>query len=811
LKRIIKRDLGSDLREINIFVGLTLIIFFVAVGFPTLLNTSPSYGYEGVEWTPVTTMYQEAYAQQDLMLTLATYNFNPFVSSAFLVIPTTIDNPPPDPTQYFELKYGQPISLESGFVETIKPEYILVKDYYLQVQEGSGVPLEWLELYHYVEKPVFKNLIDDFDNPLIQSAEAYSVYVTPHASSQVRNDITDISTTCSANALPLGGTILGSAFGVSNDDDNFAGFCEVAVYTYNPQIPIELMDSITLLSQGQRILGTDTNYDCGISRMQGVPTAHVSFGEMNAGETWFNVTAKIQWAGNFNSPICRDGFDFVGKDLQYASSVSGLADTIARFETNTHTDGSAVCDPADPTQCFFTISIVSNTHPNRVSIDKSANWDREYLRIQIVPEQNATDGIWQMKEHSFYPNGIMDDCGFERVGDLFRIDSGSTDAEQGQCVIFKTVDKIGEGTPDIRINVNASGTGSSEMRVFVDVFDGAMNMGTSYESNVPIAPLQVLVSDFFEGQLREDLGSGLNHRLGIIEVDLPFEGEILLKPNYEFGSENEYTVFVGLQDNSTDGTIILDINSVTIGTNVYDFNQPVVRFHEHTSLSNPSPIKAELDTGYVSTNVSQAVILTNLAFYDKQESLSPTSENISWILPLTGTTTGGSGTVSVVTGKFNNALSYPDPNNNKVSQFNVPSADVSTLLDGLGDGSGLSINWWGKHSDAPFQRNIVEIGQGSFNKWLRLTESISTPNLNVATANLDGSQIANFHGGFFIDDDGLFHMYSVTFNSTHYDFWRDGVKLGTSTHGVTGVTGTVDSHIGWGGGMVNLAPIIKLT
>ncbi len=120
MKRIIKRDLGSDLREINIFIGLTLIIFFVAVGFPTLLNTSPSYGYEGVEWTPVTTMYQEAYAYQEEMEKLAFVNFNPFVTSAFLVMPTTLDNPPPDPTQYFELKYGQPISLESGFVETVK-------------------------------------------------------------------------------------------------------------------------------------------------------------------------------------------------------------------------------------------------------------------------------------------------------------------------------------------------------------------------------------------------------------------------------------------------------------------------------------------------------------------------------------------------------------------------------------------------------------------------------------------------------------------------------------------------------------------
>jgi len=119
-----KKSVGShsDLNETGIFVFLTLVIFFVAVGFPTLINTSPTLGYEGVEWTPVTSFYQEAYAQQQLMETLAFSNYNPIVLSAFLVMPTAIDNPPPDPIQYFELKYSQLIQIDTGFIpfETIK-------------------------------------------------------------------------------------------------------------------------------------------------------------------------------------------------------------------------------------------------------------------------------------------------------------------------------------------------------------------------------------------------------------------------------------------------------------------------------------------------------------------------------------------------------------------------------------------------------------------------------------------------------------------------------------------------------------------
>ena len=75
--------IGSDLKEINIFVGLTLIIFFVAIGFPTLINTSPSLGYEGIDFTPVTTFYQEAYAEMELRETMFWYSYNPLLFDTY--------------------------------------------------------------------------------------------------------------------------------------------------------------------------------------------------------------------------------------------------------------------------------------------------------------------------------------------------------------------------------------------------------------------------------------------------------------------------------------------------------------------------------------------------------------------------------------------------------------------------------------------------------------------------------------------------------------------------------------------------------
>jgi len=106
---------GSDLNEIGIFTFLTLVIFFVALGFPTLINTSPTIGYEGIEWTPVTSAYQKAYAQQQDMETLAFYNYNPLIYSALLVMPQSTENLPDFTT--FQTAYNNGIEIETGIIE----------------------------------------------------------------------------------------------------------------------------------------------------------------------------------------------------------------------------------------------------------------------------------------------------------------------------------------------------------------------------------------------------------------------------------------------------------------------------------------------------------------------------------------------------------------------------------------------------------------------------------------------------------------------------------------------------------------------
>ncbi len=1070
-----KRDGShSDLNETGIFVFLTMVIFFVAVGFPTLINTSPTLGYEGIEWTPVTTYYQQAYAYQEQMEKLAYSNYNPIVISALLVMPTTLDNPPPDPAQYFELKYSQPIAIEQGFAETDRPETVLVKEEYLLFQMGSWLPMAWQTDYYYVEKSVFKNLDDDFiPNSLIPSAYgSSSINIPVVGETRIGNNLNSVSATCSVVNATSGGQVLGAGAGIFEIRSTVSGACGFTVFTINPEIPPDMIDTVVLgastIQHRFKVGSGNTNYDCGIAFLGGVPSFHTDLDTitgnpyMNADDLWFNATVKTAWTSNFNSALCRDAsFGFLGQDHGLPATQVRVLNFIERIQTNLHPDGSNVCDPSDDTNCVYSYAWMSNTIPSRAGSNKDASTTGEYFRIVVDPKIDATDGHWQMKEHSFYPTGTMDDCGFSRSGDLFRIDSGSTDAEQGQCIIFKTfhngdikydedfvadtwtttdvprfsIDTVKEsleirvddqnqdvssptaqngdgiyfqiptelkdssskfviqipyngtftngtashrayfaiadvlltstcesgscgtfggrqrmigmswellandertirthyqnfetntgfdahnlvlnstdlgsaiddgcieisrnfglvkwsfyddmsctGTPlqslqrsvvvsgdldftkfsysdlfsagtggididihnvtiwdgvtiapvanfkpDIAINVNASGTGSSEMRVFVDVFDGAMDMGNNYGSG---ATADVISGDMQENLLRADIGAGENHRLGIIEVDLPFEGEILLKPNYDSGDTTLFTVFVGLQDNSTDGTIILDINNVTVGTNFNNFTEPIIRFHEETNFPSPSAIKTILDTGYVSVNATlattDALDLTGLEAYWNFEQTTGSLENADF----SNIDSGADSTIEanmskIETGVIGNAWKFSATENKTYIKIGGVTTDWDFLTASSVDG--LSFNFWtlGQTETQTFnppnngfdgsvlfttldehrvgsECTTANCANGTL-IWYNGTNSQSTVDTMVYTVNFFGgippppiffdNSLSNTAGLPDTSNDQVWHMYTITLDATtptnSLKWYKDGVSIQNVTVDASDIT-----------------------
>ncbi len=107
-----------------------MIIFFVAIGFPTLINTSPSLGYAGINFTPVTTFYQEAYAEMELQETMFWYSYNPLLFDSYtykwLVSLAPPEYPPDDPfTRYLETE----IEFGVGLVKQLLTEPMIPQAY----------------------------------------------------------------------------------------------------------------------------------------------------------------------------------------------------------------------------------------------------------------------------------------------------------------------------------------------------------------------------------------------------------------------------------------------------------------------------------------------------------------------------------------------------------------------------------------------------------------------------------------------------------------------------------------------------------
>ncbi len=368
--------------------------------------------------------------------------------------------------------------------------------------------------------------------------------------------------------------------------------CIVSILLLSPVPPHELGPFITQAGLGLIKISGQINHSCGLVRNDGIPTQFG--GTQSALEAHTNATGNPFLGGNLN---CQQVF--VGRQGLSTGIASLGTDFGNRLIAGVNPDGSDIEDG-------YPMLYTWNGYPNRAGVNRfftiTSGSMFEHYSVDIPV--NNTDGIWQFKEHSKYDSGLMTDCNLNRVGDVLRLDSGSLDSHQGQCIMFKVFNKTAVGTPDVSADVIATGTGSSEMRVFVDVKDGIYDMETAYNNvatEIPMVPNAN--NQWTENQLEDDLGSGTNHRFGISERNSPFTGTIDLSPAYSLGSEDFFTVFVGIQDNSTDGSVTLDISNIKVGTNEYDFDKPDVRFYEHTITTvNSNQLLPELDVGFIDGN-----------------------------------------------------------------------------------------------------------------------------------------------------------------------------------------------------------------
>ncbi len=627
-----KRDRSqSDLKETGIFVFLTLVIFFVVIGFPTLINTSPTVGYDSFEWTPITSAYQQAFAEQQDMETLAYYNFNPLIYSAYLVMPHYTENLPD-----FTNSYNEGITIETGILEietgitneltreSFSPPEILQKASEIITQNFDvpvpkvevgllfmyGIPLSYIEIYVFDNEIILPSFI-----PVAQAETTdVTAFQTRVATTQNAGEV------CGFDGVAFSGGLSTSISGddVVNRASSSESNCTYMVFTFTDMIPSELSDNVTDLQIRFRKTQGAVNHFCIFQEMDGLPTT--AGGLVTVDQVNSNATSGSQWA--FSS-TCASG-TASGQDVGIAMASAGDTAFKSRLTSGVHPDGTDIDDG-------FSVINTFSGYPNRAGVNRFFEMDTSYARITFdeIPT-NSSSGLWQLKEHNNFVTGDANDFKFERVGDKFNLNSETTVGDVGQAVVWKTFNATDLNGKDIRANIEAQRTGTGVARVFIDILDGKYDGSAVYSCGTGISCVISASVDFKPNTLREDLGTGDNHRLGIMEVDIGSgftDRTIELNPNYASGSEGTVTVFVGFKDNSTDGGVNMNITSIEISdVALYEFDKPDLRYFEGVHTTVPTQHLAELDTGFVSSNFTQVGITT---LFEDDFTLDPASNGWS--------------------------------------------------------------------------------------------------------------------------------------------------------------------------------------
>ncbi len=174
---------------------------------------------------------------------------------------------------------------------------------------------------------------------------------------------------------------------------------------------------------------------------------------------------------------------------------------------------------------------------------------------------NSTSLWWQMQEHpKFVGTSVIE--GFFGIDDTtFTMDTGSTNPEVGQVVLFRSFDMSDFFEDDIRITggYQADG-GTSDLFMRFEIKDG--KYGTANQYSFPTN----------EHDAYREGGS-----LGVIHVAPSSTGTVIpfdvsLKPNWSNRTSDFVTLFIGIDDNSTAGRMTANVTSVELDSDIkYDF------------------------------------------------------------------------------------------------------------------------------------------------------------------------------------------------------------------------------------------------
>ena len=610
--------LESDLNETGILLFLTLVIFFGAVGFPTLINTSPTFGYDDntiAKLTPVTTYYQQAYAEQQIMEILGNYYFEPNIISAFMIIPSSVELPPPDMINYFQLKYEQGTNLQTGFIEYQQSNEVNSSEMFLPKNQKSSEILLIDEPVLPPKDPNFEleNPFNFLDN-IIQYAEGAEFYVK-------QSEIDSVNQGGTGSSCPSPTSVTFSPSGVWSfkaSTTNALG-CSWGLYSWdNNLIPVEF----------ENYLANHVNPFW-----------------------WGNDWADPQWnsgdgAGNVGCNIYS-----VSGAQSFTPNTDGRINATSAYESVfnlnailTSTSGAGLCDAdnaerynlkdANPTnmnpdylnrsnKTFYQVGTITDGIGNRDTLSRTFSATNTFLKYQFLLPANHSSNYWQMQEHPMFTGTFpaISTGFFGEVGSTFQMRSGDVNSEIGEVIIFKAFNKTTLGSlGDVRVvgEFEALGT-TSDMNVHIAIVEGNIQAGQAQNINAPQFPEaslghfprneRMLEIGLFRDQFPMKSQFNVNNTLSVVDFTADSVGAV--KPfdvsftPFWAGSQNEIvTVIVGVQDNSASGRMILNLTSVEVEDEVkYDFQDVTdVWFNEpncSTAMATTTTSTTDLETQHV--------------------------------------------------------------------------------------------------------------------------------------------------------------------------------------------------------------------
>jgi len=236
-------------------------------------------------------------------------------------------------------------------------------------------------------------------------------------------------------------------------------------------------------------------------------------------------------------------------------------------------------------QTFWTWGIAPSAGINaltRGAIDNIIRLD-PFLKWTFKFPVNNSNNWWQMQEHAMYGGTFpaITDGFFGIDGTTFTMDSGTTNAQRGQVVLFKQFNKTEfSSLPDLRVQGGIMSLSSSnDIHLHVEVKDGNFQAGhtmglntisSTYDKNVAV--LGHDDTAYFErDQFMTYMNSTRNtlYSLGVYDLEDPTVGtannfDISFRPNWSNSTSDIVTVFVAVQDNSTSGSMIANVTSIEL-------------------------------------------------------------------------------------------------------------------------------------------------------------------------------------------------------------------------------------------------------